>query len=79
MADSSVMSIQLAGFAGSNVFQPDDAPRYKTGLVAAGSCALGGAAVVLVWKALYAFTDKRNRAPIVQVSRYIHAEFWFEY
>jgi len=53
------MSIQLAGFAGSNVFKAADAPRYKTGLTICGVCALTGAVIVLVWKALYTWRSKR--------------------
>jgi hypothetical protein len=46
-------------FAGSNVFRASDAPRYKHGLIVCGACALAGAAVVLVWKVLYALQDRK--------------------
>lgn len=54
------MSIQLAGFAGANVFKAADAPRYKTGLTICGACALAGAVIVLIWKALYIWDSKRR-------------------
>ncbi|KAK8845317.1 hypothetical protein IAR55_006030 [Kwoniella newhampshirensis] len=55
-----VAFIQMAGFAGSNVFKPKDAPRYKHGLVICGVCAIAGGVVMLIWKALYIWDDKRN-------------------
>ncbi|WWD06514.1 hypothetical protein V865_004605 [Kwoniella europaea PYCC6329] len=55
-----VAFIQMAGFAGSNVFKPKDAPRYKHGLIICGACAIAGGVVMLVWKALYAWDDRRN-------------------
>ncbi|ODO01805.1 tartrate transporter [Cryptococcus wingfieldii CBS 7118] len=57
-----VAFIQMAGFAGSNVFKPGDAPRYKNGLIICGVCALAGGVVMLVWKALYVWDEKRNVA-----------------
>lgn len=53
------MSIQLAGFAGSNVFQSTDAPRYTHGLVICGACTAAAGVVVLVWKVLYRLEDRR--------------------
>ncbi|WVQ93891.1 hypothetical protein IAU59_000969 [Kwoniella sp. CBS 9459] len=55
-----VAFIQMAGFAGSNVFKAKDAPRYKHGLVICGACALAGGIVMLIWKALYIWDDRRN-------------------
>ena len=60
------MSIQIAGFAGSNVFQPSDAPRYTNGFIICGVCSLAGAIVVLAWKALYAWDDKRRPAVTIE-------------
>ena len=63
------MSIQLAGFAGANVFKAKDAPRYKDGLIICGACSLAGAIIVLVWKGLYAWDEKRQSpASIAEVS-----------
>ncbi|WVR03306.1 hypothetical protein IAU60_000297 [Kwoniella sp. DSM 27419] len=59
-----VAFIQMAGFAGSNVFKVKDAPRYKHGLVICGACALAGAAVMLLWKALYAWDDRRKQLEV---------------
>ncbi|WRT63477.1 uncharacterized protein IL334_000382 [Kwoniella shivajii] len=55
-----VAFIQMAGFAGSNVFKPKDAPRYTHGLVICGVCAVAGGVVMLIWKALYVWDDKRK-------------------
>ncbi|KAK4948612.1 hypothetical protein LTR10_012616 [Elasticomyces elasticus] len=52
-----VMSIQLAGFPGNQLFRTQDAPRYKHGLIIAASCAIAGAVVVLVWKLMYRLFD----------------------
>ena len=41
------------------MFRASDAPRYKHGLIVCGACALAGAAVVLVWKVLYALQDRK--------------------
>lgn len=60
VANLSVMFIQLAGFAGANVFKAADAPRYTRGLTICGACALSGAVIILVWKALYAWDAKRK-------------------
>lgn len=60
VAKPSVMSIQLAGFAGANVFKAADAPRYTRGLTICGACALSGAVIILVWKVLYAWDAKRK-------------------
>ncbi|WVQ76505.1 hypothetical protein IAR50_006174 [Cryptococcus sp. DSM 104548] len=57
-----VAFIQMAGFAGSNIFKASDAPRYKNGLIACGVCALVGGVVMLVWKALYVWDERRNSA-----------------
>lgn len=54
------MSIQIAGFVGSNVFKPQDAPRYRPGLIICGACVLAAAVVVLLWRAAYAFDDRRQ-------------------
>lgn len=59
------MSIQLAGFAGANVFKAQYAPRYTNGLVACGACSLAGAVIVLLWKGLYAWDDKRRSDIVV--------------
>ena len=63
----SVASIQIAGFAGANVFKAKDAPRYKHGLVICGACAAAGAVVVLIWKALYALEDRK----VKQATQYV--------
>lgn len=52
-----VMSIQLAGFPGSQLFRQADAPRYQNGLITAASCAIAGAVVIVVWKLLYRVFD----------------------
>jgi hypothetical protein len=52
-----VMSIQLAGFPGSQLFRQEDAPRYRNGLITAAACAIAGAVVILVWKFLYRIFD----------------------
>jgi MFS family permease len=52
-----VMAIQIAGFPGQQLFRTQDAPRYKRGLIIAASCVLAGAALILVWKALYRLFD----------------------
>ncbi|WVQ80974.1 hypothetical protein IAT38_003081 [Cryptococcus sp. DSM 104549] len=57
-----VAFIQMAGFAGSNVFKTHDAPRYKHGLIICGVCAVAGGVVMLAWKALYAWDDRRSAA-----------------
>lgn len=61
------MSIQLAGFAGSNVFKAADAPRYRSGLLICGGCTLAGTVIVLCWKAVYAWDEKRkgSNEPVV--------------
>lgn len=55
-----VMSIQLAGFVGSNLFRAPDAPRYTRGLLICAGCVLGGLLVAAVWKALYWYTGERK-------------------
>ncbi|RSH94212.1 hypothetical protein EHS25_004015 [Saitozyma podzolica] len=62
-----VMSIQIAGFAGSNVFQANDAPRYTHGLTICGACAIAGAVVMVAWKFLYMWDDKRAASSQVDV------------
>lgn len=52
-----VMSIQIAGFPGQQLFQAKDAPRYKPGFITAASCVIAGAVVILVWKLLYRLFD----------------------
>lgn len=52
-----VMSIQLAGFPGQQLFRAQDAPRYRHGLIIAASCVISGAVLVLVWKLLYRLFD----------------------
>jgi hypothetical protein len=52
-----VMAIQIAGFPGQQLFRTQDAPRYRPGLIIAASCVLAGAALILVWKALYRIFD----------------------
>ncbi|KAK7885086.1 hypothetical protein LTR67_010791 [Exophiala xenobiotica] len=52
-----VMSIQLAGFPGAQLFRTQDAPRYSHGLIIAASCAIAGAVVILVWKLIYRLFD----------------------
>ncbi|CAD6583576.1 MAG: hypothetical protein CYPHOPRED_002402 [Cyphobasidiales sp. Tagirdzhanova-0007] len=58
-----VASIQIAGFAGANVFQPKDAPRYRHGLIINACCAIAGAVVVLAWKYLYAYVEANKVVP----------------
>lgn len=55
-----VMSIQLAGFPGNQLFQPQDAPRFQKGLIIAAACAAAGTVVILVWKYLYIAVAKRQ-------------------
>ncbi|KAK5051365.1 hypothetical protein LTR84_003017 [Exophiala bonariae] len=52
-----VMSIQLAGFPGQQLFRAQDAPRYRRGLIIAASCVIAGAVVILVLKLLYRLFD----------------------
>jgi hypothetical protein len=52
-----VMSIQIAGFPGAQLFKQDAAPRYKHGLITAAALVVSGAAVVAVWKFLYRIFD----------------------
>jgi MFS family permease len=54
-----VMSIQLAGFVGSNLFRTKDAPRYKRGLLICAGCVLGGVLVAALWKFLYWYTEDK--------------------
>lgn len=54
------MSIQIAGFAGSNVFKASDAPRYTRGLTICGICAVVAALTMVAWKVLYLITDRRS-------------------
>lgn len=61
------MSIQIAGFAGSNVFQASDAPRYTHGLTICGACAIAGAVVMVAWKFLYMWDEKRAASSQVDV------------
>ena len=55
-----VASIQIAGFAGSNIFKAKDAPRYKHGLVICAACAIAAAVIVIAWKYLYAYVDSKK-------------------
>lgn len=57
----SVAFIQMAGFAGSNVFKTKDAPRYKDGLIVCGVCSVVGGVIMLVWKLLYIWDDRRAK------------------
>jgi hypothetical protein len=60
-----VMGIQLAGFPGNQLFRQQDAPRYSRGLIIAAACAAAGTVIVLVWKGIYAFVERRqNRSPV---------------
>ncbi|KAM5343933.1 hypothetical protein ACJ41O_012470 [Fusarium nematophilum] len=52
-----VMSIQLAGFPGNQLFRAQDAPGYTRGLIIAACCAIAAAVVILVWKLLYRLFD----------------------
>ena len=52
-----VMSIQIAGFPGQQLFRAQDAPRYRRGLIIAASCVIAAAVVILVWKLLYHLFD----------------------
>ncbi|OWZ56088.1 tartrate transporter [Cryptococcus neoformans 125.91] len=56
-----VAFIQMAGFAGSNVFKAKDAPRYKDGLIVCGVCSVVGGVIMLVWKSLYIWDEKRAK------------------
>lgn len=51
----------MAGFAGSNVFKAKDAPRYKDGLIVCGVCSVVGGLIMLVWKSLYIWDEKRAK------------------
>lgn len=64
-----VMSIQLAGFAGANVFKASDAPRYRHGLIICGSCALSAGVVVIALKYVYLYVDakKQKHSPSSEV------------
>ncbi|KAJ5272347.1 vitamin H transporter [Penicillium angulare] len=52
-----VMCIQLANFPGNQLFQTQDAPRYRNGLIIASACAIAASVVILVWKLLYRLFD----------------------
>jgi hypothetical protein len=52
-----VMSIQIAGFPGQQLFRAQDAPRYRRGLIIAASCVIAASVVILVWKFLYRLYD----------------------
>lgn len=52
-----VMSIQLAGFPGSQLFRQSAAPRYRHGLIIAAACAISGAVVIMLWKLVYRIFD----------------------
>ena len=52
-----VMSIQIAGFPGQQLFRAQDAPRYRHGLIIAASCVISGAVLILAWKLLYRLFD----------------------
>lgn len=78
-----VMSIQLAGFPGSQLFRSEgmflflwlfaqandatDSPRYRHGLIVAASCVISAIAVICAWKVLYWLMDQRNRIEGVAV------------
>lgn len=64
-----VISIQLAGFPGNQLFKQDDAPRYRNGLITAAACAIAGAVVVLVLKFLYRVFDHGDGGVEVVESR----------
>lgn len=49
----------MAGFAGSNVFKAKDAPRYKDGLIVCGVSSVVGGIIMLIWKLLYIWDEKR--------------------
>ncbi|KAM0745723.1 MFS general substrate transporter [Meredithblackwellia eburnea MCA 4105] len=55
-----VMSIQLAGFAGSNVFKASDAPRYRKGLGVCAACVLSAALIVVGLKFVYRYIDSKE-------------------
>lgn len=63
-----VMGIQLAGFPGNQLFRQQDAPRYSRGLIIAAACAAAGAVIVLVWKGLYAFVERRQNRNTLNVA-----------
>ncbi|WVO23714.1 uncharacterized protein IAS62_005069 [Cryptococcus decagattii] len=56
-----VAFIQMAGFAGSNVFKAKDAPRYKDGLIVCGVCSVVRGIIMLTWKLLYIWDEKRTQ------------------
>jgi hypothetical protein len=56
-----VMSIQLAGFPGNQLFRQEDAPRYRSGLITAAACTISGVFVICVWKLLYRLFDHGDR------------------
>lgn len=55
------MSIQLAGFVGSNIFLKQDAPRYKKGLLICAGCVLGASAFCILWTILYKWSERHER------------------
>jgi MFS family permease len=52
-----VMSIQIAGFPGQQLFRTQDAPRYRRGLIIAASCVIAAAVLILVQKLMYRLFD----------------------
>ncbi|KAF4121897.1 Major Facilitator Superfamily, partial [Geosmithia morbida] len=52
-----VVSLQLANFPGSQLFEDSDAPRYTHGFIVAAACTIAAAVVILVWKVLYRIYD----------------------
>ncbi|KAK4143197.1 nicotinamide mononucleotide permease [Dichotomopilus funicola] len=62
-----VISIQLAGFPGNQLFRDEDAPRYTRGLLIAAGCTIAGAVVILAWKVLYRLFSNGDRGVEVRV------------
>lgn len=55
------MSIQLAGFVGSNLFQAKDAPRYRKGLLICAGCVLGASALSIIYTVVYKLVETKEQ------------------
>jgi hypothetical protein len=64
-----VMSIQMAGFPGQQLFRAQDAPRYRRGLIIAASCVIAASVVILIWKLLYRLYDGGDGGVEVKVEK----------
>lgn len=55
------MSIQLAGFVGSNLFHAKDAPRYRKGLLICAGCVLGASALSIIYTIAYKIVESKEQ------------------